>query len=152
MYPTRCAFRKIGALEEIKPDAYTPHGRIDYKVTPKGLTHIIHYIIDHPEELQHIIEYMDKFKINKNLLREALRDRFYSEFRLVVYVPMDQKPDLKLKRGDELIHAISEYVKEHPPPPDTDKDTAAKLFLDALRSLEDTKASQPMSTKESLPK
>jgi len=69
---------KMELLEELKPDSHTVniHGRKDYKLTMKGLEGLIPYVQTHPGEVKNIVNYMDKFGIDKNRLALLLLERW----------------------------------------------------------------------------
>jgi hypothetical protein len=62
---------KAGLLEETKIGE-SIHGRKDYKITMKGIEKLTPYILTHPEEVQNIIQYMDKFGQDKTAFGELL--------------------------------------------------------------------------------
>jgi hypothetical protein len=65
---------KHGYLEEIKSDLINMHGRRDYKLTLKGLKQLVPFIKLHPDNVKHIVGYMDKIKFPKELFVNVLVD------------------------------------------------------------------------------
>jgi hypothetical protein len=59
-------------IEEIKYEKKTPHGRIDYRLTKKGIEELIPYLLDRPEEIPSVIEYLNKSGIDKKDLESLL--------------------------------------------------------------------------------
>lgn len=68
---------RLRFLEELQLDDKDKNlrHRIDHKLTLKGLEALIPYIILHPKNIQTIIEYMDKFKMDKMTFGKLLNDR-----------------------------------------------------------------------------
>lgn len=67
---------KHGLLEEIKLEGVENlHGRKDYKLTTKGLERLLPYLIEHPEEIQTVIAYIEKFALNKNVFGILLLEK-----------------------------------------------------------------------------
>lgn len=63
---------KLNFLKEVQLGK-NPHRRIDYKLTIKGLEELIPYLIVHPEKgVQDIIQYMDKFGLDKHAFGDLL--------------------------------------------------------------------------------
>lgn len=63
----------------------TPRGRIEYKVTMKGLEALIPYqILIHPEEIQTIIEYTDRFNQHLDMDKQAFADLLISRISSLV--------------------------------------------------------------------
>jgi hypothetical protein len=60
-----------GLIEEAKISE-SIHGRKDFKLTIKGLEHLMPHIITHPEDAKMIIEYMDRFELNKQVFSDML--------------------------------------------------------------------------------
>ena len=57
---------RLGYIEEVKL-GNNPHRRIDYKLKIKGLEQLIPYLLTHPNEIENIVKYMDKFELDKEL-------------------------------------------------------------------------------------
>jgi hypothetical protein len=68
---------KMELLEIIRPDAYVVniHGRKDYKVTEKGLPHLIPHMIVHPDDIKDIVGYMKKTKLDEREFTKQVYDR-----------------------------------------------------------------------------
>jgi hypothetical protein len=67
---------KHGYLEEIKFDLINMHGRRDYKLTLKGMKQLVPHLKQHPDNVKHLIEYMDKIKFRKELFINVLVDEW----------------------------------------------------------------------------
>ena len=66
-----------GIIEEIKlENVENLHGRKDYRLTMKGLEYLIPYFLNHPENIQSIIEYINKFKVDKYHFAALLREGY----------------------------------------------------------------------------
>jgi hypothetical protein len=65
---------QAGVIEEIKYTERVPHGRIDYKLTIKGLTCLVPYFLGHPEEVMGLVMYMDKVGIDRSRLALPLME------------------------------------------------------------------------------
>jgi hypothetical protein len=76
---------RMGLLEEIKPDAQTVniHGRRDYKVTKKGMEQLLPHILEHPEVVENMNEYMDKTGLNRQAFGEKLIDWVETAFKSI---------------------------------------------------------------------
>ena len=76
---------RIGLLEgEVKFDVPgSTRGRRDYKVTMEGLERLIPYLIEHPEEIQTVIAYMEKIGLDKNLFGILLLEKHTGMSRLL---------------------------------------------------------------------
>lgn len=60
-------------IEEIKLETVENlHGRKDYRVTMKGLDHITRYFLTRPNDMQILVEYMNKFGLDKSLFAVVL--------------------------------------------------------------------------------
>jgi hypothetical protein len=57
-----------GIIEEVKLDIENIHGRKDYKITMKGFEILLSYIIGHPQDMQSIVDYVNKFDVDKHQL------------------------------------------------------------------------------------
>lgn len=104
---------KLEYITEIAPHAYTQHGRRDYKVTMKSFELLLPYIMTHPEEVQNIIQYMDKFGLDKEVFAELLTNRVNStvetldKYLKVSFVPINKKT---LRELEENIKELKESV------------------------------------------
>jgi hypothetical protein len=77
---------KLGLIQEIKvddPHSVNIHGRKDYKITLKGLECIIPQMIAYPEDIKTIIEYMDKFRVDKRSIGPVLAEKAASAFQSI---------------------------------------------------------------------
>jgi hypothetical protein len=63
-----------GAIEEIKYTERVPHGRIDYKLTMKGLEYLIPHFLSHPEEIKELVDYINEFRLDKVYFISLLTD------------------------------------------------------------------------------
>jgi hypothetical protein len=69
---------KSGYIEEIKYLGRSPHGRIEYGLTVKGLRQLIPFVLDYPgvEDVQGIIDYINRSDISRkdlgNLISEEV--------------------------------------------------------------------------------
>lgn len=119
---------QVGVIEEIKYTERVPHGRIDYKLTVKGLEYLLPYILMHPEEVRSMVSYMNKFSIDKKGFGEVLLKRLLViaetiiEYQKVTNIPYDshelarlvnQFYDIIIESGSELRNRIlNKDVKE----------------------------------------
>jgi hypothetical protein len=69
---------RLGLLEENKPEVYSVHGKRDYKLTMKGLEQLIPYILNHLDAIEKLVEYMDRFELDKEEFGRVLKDKFSS--------------------------------------------------------------------------
>ena len=76
---------RAGFIEELKYAERTPHGRIEYKLTMKGLEQLIPHILADPEGVKNIVGYMDKFGLDKKALGEQLENRAVSMIDALVF-------------------------------------------------------------------
>ena len=109
-------------LEEIKLEGVENlHGRKDYRLTAKGLEYLLPYVLMHPEEVQNMVRYMDKFEIDKEGFGEALLRTLLviaetiGEYQKVTNIPYDRHElaklvnqfyDIIVKSGSELSNEI----------------------------------------------
>lgn len=62
----------LGLIEELRPDKYSLHGRRDFRVTNEGMKQLILHILLHPNDVTKIIEYMDKYAMDKKTIANLL--------------------------------------------------------------------------------
>jgi hypothetical protein len=67
-------------IEEIKHVEKSPHGRIEYRLTIKGIRELLPYIFSlDPSGVGNIIDHIDRFELDKNefgaILREMIDER-----------------------------------------------------------------------------
>lgn len=123
----RLAKHKI--LEEVKLEGVENlHGRKDYRLTNNGLAYLLPYILIHPEEVQSIVRYMDKFGVDKKgfgetllrtllLIAETIKE--YQKFTNIPYGRhelaklLNQSYDIIVKSGSQITKEIlNRDVKE----------------------------------------
>ena len=108
-----------GFIEEVEQTGRPPHGRIDYKVSMKGLEELIPDVLVHPEELKSVIEYMDKFGLDivsfgLLLLKKYTRmtELVHEYHKLALY----DVSDVTYERGRDVYEgfhrAVSNLVKD----------------------------------------
>lgn len=106
---------KAGVIEEVKYTERTPHGRIDYKLTMDGLKQLMPYILTHPEEVENVVQYMDKFGINKKDFGELLVNKLGSIASAIneFYKQHDTR-EVLLTDIDRRIHEqVKQLMREH---------------------------------------
>lgn len=66
-------------IEEIKHSGKTPHGRIEYKLTIKGLRELLPYMfsLDTRSEVGNLINHIDEFKLDRNEFGAILLEMIY---------------------------------------------------------------------------
>lgn len=69
---------KLGFIEEIKSDLINMHSRRDYKVTLKGIEQLLPYFLVYPDEMKNMVQYMNKFKLDKKAFGNMLSNRVKS--------------------------------------------------------------------------
>lgn len=107
----------IGLLEEVEQTGRSPHGRIDYKVNMNGMRELISDIIAYPEEVHNIIQYMDRFGLDKKVFGRLIMERLDSLIEVVTKdIPGMISPERErfLHKIDSKIHdKIEEALKRH---------------------------------------
>ena len=66
---------ELGFIEEIKSDLINMHSRRDYKVTLKGIEQLLPYFLVYPDEMKNMVQYMNKFKLDKKAFGNMLSNR-----------------------------------------------------------------------------
>lgn len=111
---------KLGLIEEIKPDAHTIniHGRKDYKVTTKGLKHLIPNIMT-AEDARTITTYVDRFfKPDEKrafgvLLVSTVISKINSanEFLGTISKHLDYASMLNIEQINQMLEPVKGYYK-----------------------------------------
>lgn len=71
-------------LEEIKLEGVENlHGRKDYRLTTKGLKQFIPYLLEYPEKTGYVMEYIDKFRLDRNEFLDLLYFRMVATMVLL---------------------------------------------------------------------
>lgn len=114
---------KAGLIEEVPYTKRTLHGRVDHRLTMKGLEYLIPHFLAHPDEIKALVEYMDRFGQNKqvfahklinqmipkvgstNLYLETMVSKFFYEF-----APMNTEQIERLQKSmDDLGKGLEKY-------------------------------------------
>jgi hypothetical protein len=112
-------------IEEVKLETVENlHGRKDYKVTVKGLEQLIPYLVSRPEEVQNIVQYMDKFSLDKKRLWNLLVSRLisiteiindyakYSKFIGVSILEItDKEVQERVQHSDKIMDRITKLIR-----------------------------------------
>lgn len=118
-----------GMLKEVKLNVQNIHGRKDYKLTMEGMKLIASFAITHPEEIKNILQYIDRFRLDKPLFGEYMLDKFAScieaineygkyanlydiEYRKYLDTNI-QDPTAHLERIGEAIEVNMKYTQKH---------------------------------------
>jgi hypothetical protein len=120
---------KHGILEEIKLEGVENlHGRKDYKVTMRGIEQLIPYIMTHPEQVQNMVKYIDKFNLDKNFFEDILVDKLETNLLSITeFKKHAHNPTIAKVAYAEFNERINEVRKT---PPLSIQES--KLMLDAL--------------------
>jgi hypothetical protein len=137
-----------GFIEEIKLEGVENlHGRKDYKLTIKGLEQLIPYFLTHTEEIENIVQYMDKFKLDKTLFQKLLTERVKSTLQVldkylnVSFSAVDKK---LLKEIEERMDRLDKMLGL------TDRGLKDESKINELRMLVSTGSSSSRITKDKL--
>jgi hypothetical protein len=77
---------RMNILKEIEPPAAgNIRGRIEYKLTNKGIEQMTTYILTHYEEMPRIVEYMDRFGMDKIPFVDSLMNRGHTDLRSLTF-------------------------------------------------------------------
>jgi hypothetical protein len=121
----------MNILKRVEPDIDTATAvrlRKEYKLTAKGIEQMTTYILTHYEEVPRVIDYMNKFGMDKIPFGDSLMDRAYDTLRSVtIFVKnMNDNPETAaryvVKAEDQLlslrkeIDSLLELKKARPKP------------------------------------
>ena len=109
---------KDGLIEEVKIGKESIHGRKDYRVSIKGLEHLMPHIIAHPQDARIITKYMDGFGLDDkqafgNLIVSKVISKIKSanEYLESVVKYLDFAPMLDIEQINQMLEPVKGYYK-----------------------------------------
>src|SRR5919106_990808 len=101
-----------GLLKEVELTGRPPHGRIEYKVNIQGLEELIPDIMVHPDELDNVVQYIDKTGLDKIIFQDLLIERVISTLEALDKCLNTAVAPLTDSQSEKLIKSLTEIQQQ----------------------------------------